>query len=309
MEARPFQTILRITCCLIIFLAESVCPAAPWPDDAARAQTLRLLPDAATSHLIAAASRKTAWFFYGLDVVTRHAESNQSTLAIDGDPDSHLGAALAVAIDQRGYFLTADHVLVSPAPFSLVFHDGSTFRSAPARVVARMPRSSENGRAPGIARALDLALLHVENVQLASVFAWAEITPKPRRDSVVVQLGEAKGRFSDTNDFIQFSAVAGRFRKLASLRSGGFVIQSMVPGRPGDSGGPLLNADGELLAITSGLDVRRLGPSLATATRPDLGWLRDTVENDQRRSPLSLPANAPLRKTGKPAHVTIRFTP
>jgi S1-C subfamily serine protease len=241
-----------------------------------------------------------------MEVNTRHTESNRITLAINGTPDSYLGAALAVAIDPRGYFLTAAHVIASPPPFTLVFHNGSTLCSARARIVAQIPQQSTGARLRDIAGTLDLALLHVDHVQLGNVFDWAEIKPKPPLDSVVVQLGEAKGRFSDTNAFMQFSAVAGHFKKLINLRSGGVVVQSATPGRPGDSGGPLMNVQGELLAITSGLDVRFFGTSLATATRPDLVWLSDTIENDQRSAPP--PANnPPIETAGEPAYVTIQW--
>jgi S1-C subfamily serine protease len=293
---------------LISLLAGSLCSARQWLDDEGRGETLRLLPDAATNQLISSAIRKSAFLFYGMEVTTQRADSNQITLAINGPTNSYLGAAIAVAIDARGYFLTAAHVLGSPRPFTLVFHDGSTVRSAPARVVAQIPESLKSNRPRDIARTLDLALLHADNVQPGHVFSWAEINPKPRQDSVVIQLGEAAGRFRDTNAFIHFSAVAGRLRKVISLRSGGTVLQSETPGRPGDSGGPLMNTSGELLAITSGLDVRLFGKSLATATRPDLSWLRDTIEHDQR-TPAVPTRHTSVRNDGQPAYVSIRLEP
>ena len=293
---------------LIWLLAANLCSAGQWLDDQGRGETLRLLPAAATNGLIASAMTKSAFLFYGLKVTTQSADSNQITLAINGPTNSYLGAAIAVAIDPRGYFLTAAHVLRSPRPFTLVFHDGAILRSAPARVVAQIPEASKTARARDIARTLDIALLHTENVQLGNVFSWAGMDPKPRHGSVVFQIGEAAGRFRDTNAFIKFSAVAGRLRNVRSLPSGGAVIQSETPGRPGDSGAPLMNVVGELLAITSGLDVRLFGRSLATATRPDLSWLRDTIEHDHRSQ--ALPERQALALSdGEPAYVTIRLKP
>jgi S1-C subfamily serine protease len=298
MRMPPLRRAFQVWCCLPFFLSQSLCRAIQWPSDSVRAQSLNLLPAVATNQLLTAATRNSALLFYGMEVTTHHSESNTITLAVNGPPDSCLGAGVAVAIDARGYFLTAAHVVAEPPPFTLVFRDGSALRSAPARIVAQISRRSK--WSPG----LDLALLHVEHVQLANVFAWAEIDPTPRPNSVVLQLGEVAEKLTETNVVFQLSPVAGHFKKIVMLRSGGAVIRSDVPGRPGDSGGPLLDSHGELLAITAGLHFPVLGSPLAYATRPNLNWLRDTIEKDQRSKPVTETA---VKYAGEPTYVTVRL--
>jgi len=128
--------------------------------------------------------------------------------------------------------LTADHVLEREEELTVTTHDG---RTLPATFVGRDPSS-------------DLAVLQVENLNL---------TPATQAESARVgQFLLAVGRPSQEGPTASFgivSAVSGPLR----TRRGGMLKQHIrtdaVP-YPGFSGGPLINADGQVLAImTTGL--------------------------------------------------------
>ncbi len=128
--------------------------------------------------------------------------------------------------------LTADHVLEREEDLTVTTHDG---RTLPATFVGRDTSS-------------DLAVLQVENLNL---------TPATQAESARVgQFLLAVGRPSQEGPTASFgivSAVSGSLR----TRRGGMLkehIRTDAVPYPGFSGGPLINADGQVLAImTTGL--------------------------------------------------------
>jgi S1-C subfamily serine protease len=285
---------------LIVFLLSStVSLTGQSPDDLARARTLHLL--SATDPLTATATKKSAIVFYGLPAKTARVESNSVTVAIDGPPNSSFGAALAVAIETNGYFLTAAHVAEIPE-LTLVFDDGTQMHAAPARIVAKLPSPSKTGHG------LDLALLHVADTQLANVFTWAEIGSARRHNSIALQIGAAERELvTENNALLHVAAFAGHVKKISSLSTGGAIFETDLPTRSGDSGGPVIDTEGQLLGIHSSSRVRKrvFASVSALATRPDLTWLRHTIASDQK-SP-SPAKNVRFQSSGEPIYITVRL--
>lgn len=158
----------------------------------------------------------------------------------------------AVAIDARGYLLTSAHGLTDGAAVSLVRLSGARWpQSERAEVVWR--GDVEQGGP-------DLALLRVAR-PLAAVFAWAAPPPV---GSPVFAMGSQ--RHEAPGPPAVLIGLAGRVRRLTPEpgAAGGWRVEHDAPLQPGDSGGPVVDATGRLVAV-----------SYATARRvllPGVGW-------------------------------------
>jgi S1-C subfamily serine protease len=182
----------------------------------------------------------------------------------------HLG--LATAIDRRGYFLTAAHC-VAKGPFKLVlFYEGQKV-AVTARVVWRGDVSKGQ---PDLA-VLDAAL------PLEKIFEW---TPEFTNGDNVVALG--------LNELaphhVRTQGVAGKILGLAQgAGSANHRYQSIAHDAPlgrMDGGGPLATPDGRLIGIDVSFDPNlplespAAEPATGTAQRPDLGWLKQLIDQD-----------------------------
>lgn len=291
---------------ICILLAFNLFVSAQPPTDLMRLQTLNLLPSAVTNQLITAAAKNCAVLFSGrMQITSERTISNSITLSVKGEPNSILTVGLAVAIDAHGYFLTAAHLVAAAPLCTLVFQDATGLRSAPARVVAQIVNPAKKVHALDLA--LDLALLHVEDAPLANVFSWAEIGRTPRSGSTVLQLGRAKSEFSESNAFTQLAAFASHLKKITALSTGGAIVMTDSLAREGDSGGPVLNANGKLLGVHSrhGLTLPWFH-HLSIASRPDADWLREAIAADQQ-SPLPPVTNTVVQNVGEPEYITVRL--
>src|ERR1051325_10387809 len=274
---RKFNAMVNLTlrgalltiACPLAFLFQAF--AAQTPTDASRTQTLRALDTGKARQLESAARRKTDIVLEGQSVNPFSTTNDIINVIIGGAPGSHLGAAMAAAIDRRGYFLTAAHV-ADDEPLSVVFFDGKQLRALPARVVAKLSNNHKQAK-------LDIAVLHV-NAELAEVFQWADLA-KIRRSDFLMEIGRAnivdqsKTNGVVTNGVIGPIAFAGKFEKTINLRGGGIAIRSEMPVRAGDSGGPVFTMEGELLGIMCGSAKPFLGREYDVANRPDPQWLSD----------------------------------
>lgn len=146
----------------------------------------------------------------------------------------HQGLAVAVAAD--GYLLTAGHVLGARNYVLASFADGADVR--PARVVYRRD-SAIHG---------DVALLKVEG-RFPEPVAMGEARIGDRVFAVVCDGDEAVG---GTLGFI--SGIVQRKRVDRGDRANGPVrlIDTDLPVRKGDSGGPVFSAAGQLVGVTTG---------------------------------------------------------
>jgi S1-C subfamily serine protease len=274
------------------------------PTDAARAETLRAIDMEKALALESAARRKTAIVLQGQSVNPVATDDEIINVIISGPPGSHLGAAMAAAIDRRGYFLTAAHV-AADEPLSLVFFDGARLRALPARVVAKLSNNHKQSK-------LDIAVLHV-SAELSEVFQWADLS-KVHRSDRLLEIGRAaihdqsKAGGIVTKGIVAPAAFVGKFRKTINLRSGGTAIRSEIPARHGDSGGPLLTLEGKLLGVECGFTKPLLRRGYEVANRPDLKWLTDIINADTNNDILrhsQLTTAEQNRDSGDPITITV----
>jgi len=187
-----------------------------------------------------------------------------------------LSGGSATPIDRRGYFLTAAHCIGHQPIYLWNLDKDGKIQFARARVVWLGDEDS-----------VDLAILQVL-LPVARVFKWAtEFKPG---DPVL-----GAGPDYDLSKFTGFStdSFAGSIVKLSPLNGATpptEIIFHSVPNHPGDSGGPLVTAAGRLVGIFVGWDGAfdlngvavhvPLAALRAKGLRPDLDWLRRTIEAD-----------------------------
>ncbi len=140
--------------------------------------------------------------------------------------------ALAVAIDRTGYLLTARHVLSS---YNYVIGDfGGGLAVKRTRVIYQSDASEK----------CDYAVIKVE-AKLPFPFT---IAPEPKIEDIVFAVVFDKNDKTFGGDRL---FTAGQIKSIESHDSG-ILIDSTVPLRAGDSGGPMLSPDGRLVGITQG---------------------------------------------------------
>lgn len=179
-----------------------------------------------------------------------------------GDADG--GSATPITPD--GYFLTADHVLANMhgRRIYVIYGGGGPLKPHPARVVWRSEQA-------------DLALLHVDS----PTPLFYRFTPPNRwlpAGTPLMHGGIATG----------FNSAPGLLG--TSLRPEGFFTRTRkfkidIPLQPGDSGGPVVDARGDLVGINSAVEF--LVPMETAffvdseASRPNIRTLESLIEKDR----------------------------
>ena len=151
-------------------------------------------------------------------------------------PDSGQGSGFLV--DSEGHILTNYHVVHDAAQVDVVLTNGETLE---ARVAGRSPAD-------------DVALLKVSSEDVAG------IEPLPLADSSQVETGEmaiAVGSPFGLDNSVSVGVVSGieRSRPGVMRRPITGMIQTDASLNPGNSGGPLLNAEGEVIGINTSVDL------------------------------------------------------
>ena len=149
-----------------------------------------------------------------------------------GRPDRVIGSGFF--IDKRGYMLTNYHVIESEVDPSYRGYSRLYVR------LAENPEQRVPARVVGYDRVFDMALLKVE-VEPEFVFSLSDIR-ELRPGTQIYAIGSPGGLYSSISSGI-ISATGRRFLQL------GDVLQVDVPLNPGNSGGPVLDADGELVGV------------------------------------------------------------
>lgn len=159
----------------------------------------------------------------------QHLKLSASRFACEADAGS------ATPISPDGYFLTADHVLERVAGRKVFVMYGRSARLTPvkARVVWR---SSE----------ADLALLHIP-VQTAYFYRWTARERWLPEGSGVIHGGIATGAQSEWGKLVTSLAPERVF-------TGNRKFKIDIPLQPGDSGGPVVDAEGALVGINSAVE-------------------------------------------------------
>ncbi len=199
------------------------------------------------------------------------ADTRFSIAIAPGDADG--GSAAPISPD--GYFLTADHVLarMSGRHVFVIHNKGGRLVTTPARVVWRSEPT-------------DLALLHIP-VETPYFYRW---TPPDRwvpEGTSVIHGGIATGFRSPEGKLTSSIPPEG-------IMTGNRTFKIDIPLRPGDSGGPVVDAYGALVGINSAVEF--LVP-METAffvdsegNRPDTGMIESLMAKDRARNRGSAPA-------------------
>jgi S1-C subfamily serine protease len=157
-----------------------------------------------------------------------------SGLNSDNETEASLGAG--VVVDDTGIVLTCLHVIDNASTIMVVFADGS---ESEATAVVKQPEN-------------DLAVLRPEIVP-------DDLVPATLASSTEIQIGDevvAVGNPFGMRDSVSSGVVSGLGRSFKSPETGQTLtnlIQFDAAVNPGNSGGPLLNRDGEVVGIVTAL--------------------------------------------------------
>ena len=180
-------------------------------------------------------------------VVSIYENANQAVVRVEtvietpgrfGFIFPHGGQGSGFLVDTEGHILTNYHVVHDATTVEVVLANGETLDATVA------------GRSP----ADDVALLKVDPEDVAG------IEPLPLADSKDVETGEmaiAVGSPFGLDNSVSVGVVSGieRSRPGVMRRTITGMIQTDASLNPGNSGGPLLNAEGEVIGINTSIDL------------------------------------------------------
>ncbi len=232
-------------------------PPAPPPDPTPPGRSVtRQAADRLTAVVISSKNELDPW------VESRFTEG-------DGPDDADGGSGIPISSD--GYFLTADHVLARAAGKNVFVIHGQLgrLRATRARIVWRSAST-------------DLALLHIP-LATPRHYNW---TPDDRWLPVgtpLVHSGIATGFRSEPGKLV--TAIApGK----------GARFKHDIPLEPGDSGGAVIDARGQLVGVNSAVEfLVPLDTAFfieSEANRPNVRALQRVIERDRRRNKQLIPA-------------------
>jgi S1-C subfamily serine protease len=213
--------------------------------------------------------QRTAILFSGFSGINAAAVGAQ-TLAIKfkQEPNRAFEGGHAIAIEADGYFLTAAHCVNHSAINYLVYSDGQTAKIAIPRIVAKER---------------DVAIIHVD-ANLPKVFVWADQN-EMMAENPVIAVGNSEITFPFRNTgFLDQICLAGKIKSVSDSTDGMKMIYSDLPGRDGDSGGPVVEQDGKLLGVHSGGITDRMEITTDVAIYPDPSWVARVIAQDRLSS-------------------------
>lgn len=153
-----------------------------------------------------------------------------------GTEEQQVGGGSGFFVTDDGYLITNRHVVAQDnMSYSVVTNDG---RSFPVTVVARDPM-------------LDIAVLRVHEDTEATFAHLAFSDAVPKLGESVVAIGNALAEFPNS---VSVGVVSGLSRTVTAQGQSGMevlegVIQTDAAINRGNSGGPLLNTDGEVVGV------------------------------------------------------------
>lgn len=246
-------TIIAISSCVL-------CVSCSTPPPSQR-QSSSLTSGKSTRQIVD--ERLTAVAITRRGAVGRYANVDQSVIKAPGNADG--GSAAPVSED--GYFLTADHVLVRAHGHNvfIVYANGGNPITAQARIVWR---SSSD----------DLALLHVPTstpYYYPMVGSGRSISP----GHSVAHGGVASATSS------RYGSIRTPLQSDSSF-AGGQQFEIDIELKPGDSGGPILERNGNLVGINSSVEfLTPLETKIfidSVGVRPNVRKIQSLIQKDRR---------------------------
>ena len=198
---------------------------------------------------------------------------NRKLVASRTSRDAEGGSAAPIAPD--GYFLTANHVLsrMDGRKVFVFYRAGARLAPQQARVVWQ-------------SQAADLALLHIP-AKTPYFYRWSSPDRWLPDGSLVIHGGLATGFKSTYGKLATPLAPEGRF-------TGNRKFKIDIPLQPGDSGGPVVDAEGALIGINSSVEF--LVPMETAffvdseANRPNTRMIESLIRADRARNSQGNPA-------------------
>lgn len=175
-------------------------------------------------------------------------------------------AGTGIIVSSDGYILTNKHVINNSSKVSVVLSDGKTYDDV--SVVAEDPAS-------------DIAFLKISNVK--------NLTPAELGDSKtlnigqqVIAIGNALGEYAGT---VTSGIISGVGRKVTAASQDGSMeetlsdmIQTDAAINSGNSGGPLVNAKGQVIGINTAIASQAQGIGFAIPIASVKGMLNSLIE-------------------------------
>jgi serine protease Do len=175
-------------------------------------------------------------------------------------------------IDSRGYLLTSAHVVENAAQVFVQNTKGEDFK---ARIVYTD-------------KAKDLAVLKIEDEDFKNLGALPYAFRRSGTD-----LAEPVFTLGFPKDEIVYGE--GYLSALTGLKGDTMSSQITISANPGNSGGPVLNKNGELIGILNARQTSADGVVFAIKTKHILHTLEDLKRTDTNFASMKIPATSTLR--------------
>lgn len=193
-----------------------------------------------------------------------------------------VGTATSFVISENGYLVTSYHVVENAKSVFVEWIEDTTL-NLKANVVARD-------------KELDIAVLKINDTRFEKFSRLPYMFAKrdPKLGEEVYTLGFPR------NDVVYGD---GAISALTGYHGDTLEFQVSVPLNPGNSGGPLLNSRGEVIAVVSARDEEQDGASYATKA----GYIMEFVnglEEELEEDPIKLSRRNAISKRRRPDQIT-----